>query len=109
MLLDNLASEVAIIRYIDLTSEEQKSIGLYPLSTANQPMGFILLQLLRSLCNRLIQFTIHEGLAQVTEDGVFFTGDSDTFVGPDLERFRTKEGDVCIVCDAGSMVCAAGE
>src|ERR1700675_3748391 len=35
MLLDDPASEVTVIRYIDLTSEEQKSVGLYPLGTAN--------------------------------------------------------------------------
>src|ERR1700675_4687819 len=67
-------------------------------------MGFILLQLLRSLCNRLIQFTIRKGLANVTEDRAFFTGDSDTFEGPDLEKFWTEKGDVCIVCDAGVRV-----
>src|ERR1700675_2140584 len=109
MLLDDPASEVTIIRYIDLTSEEQKSVGLYPLGTANQSAGLVLLQLLRSLSHRFIQFTIREGLANVTEDGVFFSGDSDPFEGPDLEKFRTKEGNVCIVCDAGSVVCAAGE
>src|ERR1700675_4201430 len=109
MLLDDPASEVTIIRYIDLTSEEQKSVGLYPLGTANQSMGLVLLQLLCSLSHRLIQFTIRESLAHVTEDGAFFTGDSDTFEGTDLEKFRTKEGDVCIVCNAGSVVCAAGE
>src|ERR1700675_3297506 len=109
MLLDDPASEVAIIRYIDLSSEEQKSVGLYPLGTANQSTGLVLLQLLCSLSHRLIQFAIREGLAHVTEDGTFFTGDSDTFEGPDLEKFRTQEGDVCIVSDTGSMVCAAGE
>src|SRR6202795_1195253 len=109
MLLDDSVSEVTIIRYIDLTSEEQKSVGLYPLGTANQSTGLVLLQLLRSLCNRLIQFTIRKGLANVSEDGAFFTGDSDTFEGPDLEKFWTKEGDVCIVSDTGSVVCAAGE
>src|ERR1700675_2861179 len=34
---------------------------------------------------------------------------SDTFEGTDLEKFRTKEHDVCIVGDTGSVVCAAGE
>src|ERR1700675_4541349 len=109
MLLDDSASEVTIVRYIDLTSEEQKSVGLYPLGTANQSAGFVLLQLLRSLSHRFVQFTIREGLANVTEDGAFFSGDSDAFKGPDLEKFRTKEGDVCIVCDAGSVVCTVGE
>src|ERR1700675_2580254 len=109
MLLDDPASEVTIISYIDLTSEEQKSVRLYPLSTSNQSTGLILLQLLCSLSHRLIQFAIREGLANVTEDGAFLTGDSDTFEGPDLERFRTQEGDVCIVSDTGSVVCAAGE
>src|SRR6202795_1124366 len=109
MLLDDPASEVAVIRYIDFPLEEQKSVGLYPLSTANQSAGLVLLQLLRSLSHQLIQFTIREGLAHVTEDGVFFTGDSDTFEGPDLEKFRTQEGDVCIVSNTGSVVCAAGE
>src|ERR1700675_411010 len=109
MLLDDSASKVTIIRYIDLTLEEQKSVGLYPLGTANQSAGLVLLQLLRSLSHRFVQFTIREGLANVTEDGAFFTGDSDTFKGPDLEKFRTQEGDVCIVSDTGSVVCAAGE
>src|ERR1700675_864289 len=109
MLLDDPASEVAIIRYIDLSSEEQKSVGLFPFGAANQSTGLVLLQLLRSLSHRLIQFAIREGFAHVTEDGAFFTGDSDTFEGPDLEKFRTQEGDICIVSDAGSVVCAAGE
>src|ERR1700675_5219628 len=109
MLLDDSASEVTIVRYIDLTSEEQKSVGLYPFGTANQSAGFVLLQLLRSLSHQFIQFTICEGLANVTEDGAFFTGDSDTFEGPYLEKFRTKEGDVCVVCNAGSVVRAVGE
>src|SRR6202795_3266457 len=109
MLLDDPASEVTIISYIDLTSEEQKSVGLYPLSTSNQSTGLILLQLLCSLSHRLIQFAIREGLANVTEDGVFLTGDSDNFEGPDLKMFRTQEGDVCIVGDTGSVVCTAGE
>src|ERR1700675_3525716 len=109
MLLDDPASEVTIIRYIDLTSEEQKSVGLYPLGTANKSAGLVLLQLLCSLSHRFIQFTIREGLANITEDGAFFTGDSDIFEGPYLEKFRTKEGDVCIVCNVGSVVCAAGE
>src|SRR6202795_3609464 len=109
MLLDDPASEVTIIRYIDLTSEEQKSVGLYAFGTANQSAGFVLLQLLRSLSHRFVQFTIRERLANVTEDGAFFTGNSDTFEGPCLEKFRTKEGDVCVVCNAGSVVCAAGE
>src|ERR1700675_3834682 len=109
MLLDDPALKVTIIRYIDLSLEEQKSVGLYPLGTANQSTGLVLLQLLRSLSHRLIQFAIREGLAYVTEDGTFFTGDSDTFEGPDLEKFWTQEGDVCIVSDTGSVVCAAGE
>src|SRR6202795_5375562 len=109
ILLDDLASEVAVIRYIDFPLEEQKSVGLYPLSTANQSTGLVLLQLLRSLSHRFIQFTIREGFANVTEDGAFFSGDSDTFEGPDLEKFRTQESDVCIVGDTGSVVCAAGE
>src|ERR1700675_4013239 len=109
MFLDDPASAVAIIRYIDFSSEEQKSVGLYPLGTANQSAGLVLLQLLRSLSHRLIQFAIREGLAHVTEDGVFFTGNSDTFEGLDLEKFRTQKGDVCIVSDTGSVVCAAGE
>src|ERR1700675_3550255 len=109
MLLDDPASEVMVIRYIDFPSEEQKSVGLYPLSTANQSAGLVLLQLLCSLSHRFLQFTIREGLANVTEDGAFLTGDSDTFEGTDLEKFRTPEGDVCIVCNAGSVVCAAGE
>src|ERR1700675_1806375 len=97
MLLDDPASEVMIIRYVDLTSEEQKSVGLYPLGTANESAGLVLLQLLRSLSHRVIQFTICEGLANVTEDGAFLTGDSDAFEGTDLEKFRTQEGDVCVV------------
>src|ERR1700675_3740662 len=109
MLLDDPASEVAIIRYIDLSSEEQKSVGLYPFGAANQSTGLVLLQLLCSLSHRFIQFTIRESLANVAEDGAFLTGDSDTFEGTDLEKFRTQEGDVCIVCNAGSVVCAAGE
>src|SRR6202795_236381 len=109
MLLDDPASEVTIIRYIDLASEEQKSVGLYPLGTANQSAGLVLLQLLCSLSHRFIQFAIREGLANVAEDGAFLTGDSDTFEGTDLEKFRTQEGDVCVVCNAGSVVCAAGE
>src|SRR6202795_2833443 len=109
MLLDDPASEVTIIRYIDLTSEEQKSVSLYPLGTANQSAGLVLLQLLRSLSHRFIQFTIREGLANITEDGAFLTGDSDTFEGTDLEKFQTQESDVCIVCDAGSVVRAVGE
>src|ERR1700675_981888 len=99
MLLDDPASEVTIIRYIDLTSEEQKSVSLYPLGTANQSAGLVLLQLLCSLSHRLIQFIIREDLPHVTEDGAFFTGDSDTFEGTDLKKFRTQESDVCIVCD----------
>src|SRR6202795_2556587 len=109
MLLDDPASEVTIIRYIDLTSEEQKSVSLYPLGTANQSAGLVLLQLLHSLNHRFIEFTIREGLANVSEDGAFLTGDSDTFEGTDLEKFRTQEGDVCVVSDTGSVVCAAGE
>src|SRR6202795_4090808 len=109
MLLDSPASEVTIIRYIDLTSEEQKSVGLYPLGTANQSAGLVLLQLLCSLSHQFIQFTIREGLANVTEDGAFLTGNSDTFEGTDLEKFRTQEGDVCVISDTGSVVCAAGE
>src|ERR1700675_945054 len=109
MLLDDPASEVTIIRYIDLASEEQKSVGLYPLGTVNQSAGLVLLQLLCSLSHRFIQFAIREGLANVMEDGAFLTGDSDTFKGMDLEKFRIQEGDVCVVCNARSVVRAAGE
>src|SRR6202795_1333842 len=109
MLLDDSASKVTIIRYIDLTLEEQKSVGLYPLGTANQSAGLVLLQLLRSLSHRFIQFTIREGLANVTEDGAFLTGDRDAFEGTDLEKFRPQEGDVCVVCNARSVVRAVGE
>src|ERR1700675_4456275 len=56
MLLDDPPSEVTIIRYVDLTSEEQKSVGLYPLGTANQSAGLVLFQLLRSFSHRFIQF-----------------------------------------------------
>src|ERR1700675_396483 len=109
MLLDDPPSEVTIIRYVDLTSEEKKSVRPFPPGTANQSAGLFLLQLLRSLSHRFIQFTIREGLANITEDGAFLTSDSDTFEGTDLEKFRTQEGDVCIVCDAGSVVRAVGE
>src|ERR1700675_3447477 len=68
-----------------------------------------MLTLIRSLRHRFIKLTIREGLANITEDGAFLTGDSDTFEGPDLEKFRTQEGDVCVVCNAGSVVRAAGE